>query len=140
MDAYFRAGRGRVPSRPLLSAAWKAAWEVPAELSLGASAAGLGRQLDFTTEGVSFDDFRGFFRQALEAAQRVEPIVEAGNKYGVAEEFTTLNGELLLHEIRQSPVYCALLPADRERADAFFRYVCLNGKLRNRNPLHPVRA
>jgi hypothetical protein len=93
--------------------------------------------LDFNEAGLSFDQFHGFFDEALDAAKKVEPIVEAGNKYSVDKNFPQLNGELLMHEIKTSAVYEALSSADQGRADEFFQTMCLNNELRNRNPLHP---
>ena len=86
---------------------------------------------------MTFDQFHGFFDEALAAAKKVEPIVEAGNKYSVDKHFAQLNGELLLHEIQSSAVYQALSEKDKKRADQFCSTVCLNKELRNRNPLHP---
>ena len=134
---YIRPGRGRVPASPLISAAWKELIEEPGTNATGASAAGLGSQLDFTVGGLEFERFRDFFQEALQRAQKVEAIVEAGNKYSVSAHFPKLNGELLLHDIRHSAVYQAMSEADRARADKFCSFVCLSNDLRNRNPLHP---
>lgn len=134
---FLRPGRGRVPATPLLSAAWKELLEIPTVASSGASSLGLGSELDFSTSGVSIEQFRTFFNAAVAAAKKAEPIVEAGNKYSVSGDFAKLNGELLLHEIEQSQAYAALSKKDQTRALEFFTFMCLNGELRNRNPLHP---
>jgi hypothetical protein len=134
---YFRKGRGTVPATPLVAAAWKELCELPATATAGAIAEGLGSQLDFTSAGLTIDQFRGFFDEALAAAKKVEPIVEAGNKYSVDKHFSQLNGELLLHEIKHSSFFEALSSTDKVRAEEFFNIMCLTGELRNRNPLHP---
>jgi hypothetical protein len=103
----------------------------------GATVAHLGSQLDFTPAGLTFQQFHGFFDEALAAAKKVEPIVEAGNKYSVDKNFPNLNGQLLKYEIQTSAVYAALSAGDKARADQFFEVMCMNNELRNRNPLHP---
>lgn len=136
-SSYLRPGRGTVPGTPLLAAAWKQLLEIPGVKSCGALANGLGTQLDFTAEGVTVAEFRAFFTEALEAAKKVEPIVEAGNKYSVSSDFKKLNGDLLVYELQHSPAYQALSGRNQLRAMDFFEFVCCNGELRNRNPLHP---
>eukprot|EP00930_Biecheleria_cincta_P036508 TRINITY_DN25027_c0_g1_i1.p1 TRINITY_DN25027_c0_g1~~TRINITY_DN25027_c0_g1_i1.p1 ORF type:complete len:848 (-),score=132.65 TRINITY_DN25027_c0_g1_i1:57-2600(-) len=137
LSPFRRQGRGAVPAGPLLSEAWKEAWEVPGLALCHASSLGFGRQLDFTAEGVTMEQFTEFFKAAMEAAKKAEPIVEAGNKYSVYHDFKRLNGELLLHELEQSDAYAALSGRDQARATEFAKFVYLNGELRNRNPLHP---
>jgi hypothetical protein len=132
---FVRQGRGRVPNSPLLAAAWKQLMEIPTTAALVGH--DLGKQLDFTKDGLSTEDFSNFFQEALAATKKVEPIVESGNKYGVSTDFGRMNGEILLEQMRSSAPYKALSEKDRPRADAFFSLVCLNGDLRNRNPLHP---
>ena len=76
---YVREGRGKVPATSLCAAAWKELCELPGAMQ-GATVAHLGSQLDFTPTGLTFEQFRGFFDEALAAVKKVEPIVEAGNK------------------------------------------------------------
>eukprot|EP00931_Biecheleriopsis_adriatica_P117311 TRINITY_DN92841_c0_g1_i1.p1 TRINITY_DN92841_c0_g1~~TRINITY_DN92841_c0_g1_i1.p1 ORF type:complete len:428 (-),score=90.98 TRINITY_DN92841_c0_g1_i1:8-1291(-) len=137
LPPFLRQGRGAVPAGPLLSEAWKEVLEAPVLAACRASSLGLGRQLDFTAEGVTMEQFTEFFNAAMEAAKKAEPIVEAGNKYSVCGDFKQLNGELLLYELEQSDTYAALSERDQARATEFGKFVYLNGDLRNRNPLHP---
>mmetsp|Transcript_78641 Transcript_78641/g.138675 ORF Transcript_78641/g.138675 Transcript_78641/m.138675 type:complete len:852 (-) Transcript_78641:99-2654(-) len=134
---FLKPGAGAVPARPLLVEAWKQMLELPVLASARASSLGLGKELDFTAAGVTMEQFAGFFNAALGAAKKTEAIVEAGNKYSVCSDFKRLNGELLLYEVEQSAAYAALSKTDQSRATEFFKFVYLNGELRNRNPLHP---
>lgn len=136
--ARLRLGRGRVPPiGSLAAAAWKELLELPAVSTCAALTPGAGANLDFSDGGVSFEQFRGFLEEAAGAAKKVEQIVETGNKYGVAQGISKLNGELLLHEIRQSANFRALRGKDQARANDFFAFWCFNDDLRSRNPLHP---
>ena len=118
---FLRNGRGMVPATRLASAAWKELCELPATSMADVIAPGIGAQLDFTSAGLSLEQFRAFFDEAMAAAKKVEPICEAGNKYSVDSQFAKLNGELLLHEIKTSAVFESLPSADRERASDFFQ-------------------
>jgi len=135
-STYVRQGCGVVPATSLLAAAWKALQEIPAATS-GCVAANLGTQLKFTREGLTSVQIKEFFREAQAAARKVEPIVEAGNKYGVSADFTRLNGEILLHQIKSSSAYQALPVQAKAHADEVFSLMCFDPDLRNRNPLHP---
>jgi hypothetical protein len=126
-----------VPATPLTAAAWKELCEFGIVTATGAVVAGLGEKIKFTIAGLSFEEFESFFIEALAAAKKVEPIVEAGNRYSVDTSFGRLNGSLLLHDIKHDMVYKALSNADKTRAGHFFEMMCLNSELRNRNPLHP---
>lgn len=134
---FWRQGRGVVPAGPLLSEAWKEVLEAPVLSTCRASSLGLGQQLDFTAGGVTMEQFTEFFEAAMKAAKKAEPIVEAGNKYSVCQDFKRLNGELLLHELEQSDAYMSLSSLDQTRVSEFAKFVYLNGELRSRNPLHP---
>ncbi|KAK3241097.1 hypothetical protein CYMTET_49110 [Cymbomonas tetramitiformis] len=136
VDHLVKNGQGRVPQTPLLSAAWKELLEIPA-VNAGCVVGSLGKQMQFSKAGLSFEQFRDFFDEALEVAKKVEPISESGNKYSVCKDFQYLNGELLLHDIQHSASYQGLSDVDQERANKFFSFMCLNKDLRNRNPLHP---
>lgn len=136
VEHLIRNGQGRVPRTPLLSAAWKELWEIPA-VTAGCVVGSLGTKLQFSEAGLSFEQFRAFFDESLDVAKKVEPISESGNKYSVCKDFQKLNGELLLHDIQHSASYQGLSEVDKERADEFFSFMCLNKDLRNRNPLHP---
>jgi len=111
--------------------------ELPGKKLLGAVVDELGNSLDFTSDGITFLQLQTFFEESLSAAKRLEPIIEAGNKYSVSQDFAKMNGALLLHDIQHSAIYRGLSAADQHRADEFFSYVCLHPDLRNRNPLHP---
>jgi len=137
LGTYMRSGRGVVPATSLASAAWKRLCEIPTISQVDVISKGAGSQLDFTADGMSLEQFRAFFDASMAAAKKVEPICEAGNKYSVDHHFVTLNGELLLHEIKMSAMYEGLSGSDRKRADQFFEIMCLEDELRNRNPLHP---
>lgn len=126
-----------VPATPLLAAAWKALTEFPGSSSGGYVKSQLGTQLRFTQDGLSAAQIQEFFREAQAAAKKKEPIVEAGNKYGVSADFARLNGEILLHQIKCSSAYQALPLQDKARADEVFSFMCFDPDLRNRNPLHP---
>ena len=64
--------------------------------------------------------------------------MESGNKYSVSTAFHSINGELILRQIRQSPQYSVLSAQDRARLEDISAAVFMNAELRNRNPLHPA--
>lgn len=134
---FLRKGSGRVPASPLLKAAFTQLIEAPTLASTGAGPIGLGSNLDFSEDGITSQQLQDFFNAAIAAARKEEPIIEAGNKYSVDDGFKQLNGELLLFDIEQSQFYSALSPNDQKRASEFFKFMAMNGDLRNRNPLHP---
>ena len=81
---------------------------------------------------------RQFFKRAEDAGRASEPILESGNKYSVSTAFHSINGELILRQIRQSPQYSVLSAQDRARLEDISAAVFMNAELRNRNPLHPA--
>ena len=135
MEGFRRDGPGAVPPIGLLRAAVKEACELPCDSILPSR--NLSHGVEFRPEGLSVAEVEGFFALALRASKRQEPNIESGNKYGVSDEFHSLNGSLLFCEYEASPRFAALSQDDRDRLLGFLKVVLLNPDLRNRNPLHP---
>mmetsp|Transcript_118760 Transcript_118760/g.222014 ORF Transcript_118760/g.222014 Transcript_118760/m.222014 type:complete len:863 (-) Transcript_118760:18-2606(-) len=135
MHAYQCAGRGSVPPmHSLFAAAAKESVEllhskiIPQKM--------MGRQLDFTLDGIAAASVLEFFDELTKASSSKEPIVETGNKYGVSAEFHKLNGDLVVEQVTNDSRFLALSESRRARALEIFTAVFQNANLRNRNPLH----
>jgi hypothetical protein len=120
---------------PLIGGCRKALFELLVEDKVGPSK--IKVELDFTAKGVTAATLNTFFSRALDAARKQEPIIESGNKYGVSDDFHTMNGQLIMHDVECSAWFAALSATDRERCHELMKIVLFNPELRNRNPLHP---
>lgn len=129
-------GPGHVPPMPsVVAASRKALFELIVADKVSPDRIKI--EIDFTADGLDAPTLSTFFNRALDAARKQDPIIESGNKYGVSDDFHSMNGQLVMHDVECSAWFAALSAADQERCQELMKIVLFNPELRNRNPLHP---
>ena len=131
---HLHQGCGRVPSLPFLHSATKELIEI---ISTGQEAVHTTQSTDlsYTASGCTPAQLSIFLHEALQAGKKHEPTVETGNKYGVSQDFHTLNADLIM-SIFQKDVGTNFNADNRSRALQMYQIIFRDSDMRNRNVLH----